>query len=329
MDIKTLFLYAAFGIVTFNLWSDWKQEHAVVPPTPSISIAQQTKTLIQSDAPSHQIEVNHDIVHVKTDVLDVQIDLENGDLTNASLINFSNTIQNITQPLTLFQKNYQQQYYAATHFVVLQGQQPKNVAVQYSSPSLSYQLQDNQNQLLVELKGVTRFGYEIRKVYRFDKGSYGDTILVTMHRRENHHWLDEWFNVINQLAIDYPQYKFVLPIHPNPNVQKHKNLLTNINIVEPLTHNETINILKDCKLVVTDSGGLQEEGSFFNKKVIVCRKTTERPEGIKTGHLYMCEEPTKLKELFGELEKNSYICKPCPYGDGRAAEKIKKILDAE
>jgi len=164
---------------------------------------------------------------------------------------------------------------------------------------------------------------------KYEKGDYGDTILVTMHRRENHHWLDEWFNDINQLAIDYPQYKFILPIHPNPNVQKHKHLLTSINVVEPLTHDETINILKDCKLVITDSGGLQEEGSFFNKKVIVCRKTTERPEGIQTGHLYMCEEPIKLKQLFGELEKNSYICKPCPYGDGRAAEKIKKILDAE
>jgi UDP-N-acetylglucosamine 2-epimerase (non-hydrolysing) len=102
-----------------------------------------------------------------------------------------------------------------------------------------------------------------------------------------------------------------------------------VDVIEPLTHDETIKILRDCKLVITDSGGLQEEGSFFDKKVIVCRKTTERPEGINTGHLYMCEEPQKLKELFGELEKNSYICKPCPYGDGRAAEKIKTILDEE
>jgi UDP-N-acetylglucosamine 2-epimerase len=164
---------------------------------------------------------------------------------------------------------------------------------------------------------------------KYEKGIYGDTILVTMHRRENHHWLDEWFREINALAILYPDLKFILPIHPNPNVQKWKHLLHNVDVVEPLSHDETINILRDCKLVITDSGGLQEEGSFFNKKVIVCRKTTERPEGIQTGHLYMCEEPTKLKQLFGELEKNSYICEPCPYGDGKAAEKIKKILDAE
>jgi len=151
----------------------------------------------------------------------------------------------------------------------------------------------------------------------------------TQHRRENHHWMDEWFVEINNLAKMYPNLKFILPLHPNPNVQKHKGLLTNINVVDPLTHDETINILKDCKLVITDSGGLQEEGSFFNKKVIVCRKTTERPEGIGTGHLYLCDSPKDLKELFVKLEYNSYICRPCPYGDGRAAEKIKKILDEE
>lgn len=162
---------------------------------------------------------------------------------------------------------------------------------------------------------------------KYDFGSYGNTILVTMHRRENHHWMDKWFIEINELAIDYPHYKFILPIHPNPNVQKHKGLLTKVIVVEPLSHDETINILKDCKLVITDSGGLQEEGSFFNKKVIVCRKATERPEGIQTGHLYMCEKPNKLRELFGKLEKDYYICKPCPYGDGKSAKKIVKILD--
>ncbi len=132
------------------------------------------------------------------------------------------------------------------------------------------------------------------------------------HGRENHHWLEEWFREINALAILYPNLKFVLPIHPNPNVQKCKHLLHNVNVIEPLTHDETIKLLRDCKLVITDSGGLQEEGSFFNKKVIVCRKTTERPEGIQTGHLYMCEEPKKLRELFGELDQMTLP--PCHYG---------------
>jgi UDP-N-acetylglucosamine 2-epimerase (non-hydrolysing) len=161
------------------------------------------------------------------------------------------------------------------------------------------------------------------------ESKYGTKVLITMHRRENHHLMAEWFTEINDLAIAYPNLEFIIPIHPNPNVQVHKHLLTNVKVVEPLSHNETINILLECKLVISDSGGIQEEATFFNKKVIVCRTTTERPEGIATGHLHLCKTPNELKDLFGRLEENSYICKPCPYGDGRAAQKIKKILDAE
>jgi len=158
------------------------------------------------------------------------------------------------------------------------------------------------------------------------KPIYGTQVLITMHRRENHHQMAEWFTEINDLAKQYSELEFIIPIHPNPNVQAHKHLLTNVKVVEPLAHEETINILLNCKLVISDSGGIQEEATFFNKKVIVCRETTERPEGISTGHLHLCKSPKDLKDLFGRLEENSYICKPCPYGDGKAAEKIKKIL---
>jgi UDP-N-acetylglucosamine 2-epimerase (non-hydrolysing) len=164
---------------------------------------------------------------------------------------------------------------------------------------------------------------------KYDKGTYGDTILVTMHRRENHHWMEDWFKEINKLANTYPQYRFVLPIHPNPNVQKWRHLLPDVNVVEPMSHDETIKVLKDSKLVITDSGGLQEEGSFFNKKVIVCRKTTERPEGIETGHLHLCDSPEHLRGLFDVLEKDYYISEPCPYGDGKSAEKVKRIIYEE
>lgn len=162
---------------------------------------------------------------------------------------------------------------------------------------------------------------------KYETPTYGDTILVTMHRRENHHWMDEWFKYIDELAIRFPNYKFILPIHPNPNVQKHKDLLKNVKVVEPLSHAEIINIVKDCRLIISDSGGLQEEGTFFNKKIIVCRKTTERPEGIETGHLHLCETPFELIDLFLKLEKDYYINVECPYGDGNASQKIKKIIN--
>lgn len=155
-----------------------------------------------------------------------------------------------------------------------------------------------------------------------DSCSYDDIVLVTMHRRENHHWIGEWFTEINKLASKNSNLKFILPIHPNPNVQKHRGLLTNIEVVDPLSHNELLDILTKSKLVITDSGGLQEEGSFFNKKVIVCRETTERPEAIETDHLYLCKTPNELELIFNQILINPQNNKLCPYGDGYSSEKI-------
>lgn len=155
---------------------------------------------------------------------------------------------------------------------------------------------------------------------------YDNKVLVTMHRRENHYWIDKWFKEINKIASDNQHLEFVLPIHPNPEVQKHKYLLTKVKIVEPLTHQELLDILVTVKLVITDSGGLQEEGSFLNKKVIVCRKTTERPEAIETGHLHLCKSPEYLNHLFKTLIENYYIDVECPYGNGNASQIILDII---
>lgn len=158
------------------------------------------------------------------------------------------------------------------------------------------------------------------------EGTYDDKVLITLHRRENHHWMRKWFEEINNLAKKYFDLEFILPIHPNPNVIKHEEILTHVNVVPPMNHSDLIEVLKSSKVVITDSGGIQEEGSFFNKKVIVCRKTTERPEGIDTGHLHLCESPNKINELFEILVKNPYITTECPYGDGKASKRIKNLL---
>jgi UDP-N-acetylglucosamine 2-epimerase (non-hydrolysing) len=155
--------------------------------------------------------------------------------------------------------------------------------------------------------------------------SYEDIILVTLHRRENHHIINEWFKEINELAIEYPDIKFILPIHPNPNVMKYKNLLTNVEVVEPLSHGELLDILVRCKLVITDSGGLQEECSFLNKKCLVCRETTERPESIdKTS--FMVPSPYLLKNMFKTQISNYTVNWESPFGDGYSSIKICKIL---
>jgi UDP-N-acetylglucosamine 2-epimerase (non-hydrolysing) len=155
---------------------------------------------------------------------------------------------------------------------------------------------------------------------------YGNKVLVTLHRRENHYWMDQWFNEIEKLANENPELEFIIPIHPNPNIQKHKHLFSKVKVVEPLTHKELLEVLTKCKLVISDSGGLQEEGSFFNKKVIVCRTTTERPEAINTGHLYICSSPQALKGIFGLLINNYYINSTCPYGDGSSSKKVIELI---
>lgn len=153
-----------------------------------------------------------------------------------------------------------------------------------------------------------------------------DAILVTLHRRENHEQILEWFKEINLLASKYTEYKWILPIHPNPNVLKHKDILTNVNACDPLPHGELIDILKRCKVVITDSGGIQEESAFFRKPCIVCRKTTEREEGIG-DFSWLCGYPEDLENLF-EDKKDYKIDESleCPYGDGKASVKILNLL---
>jgi UDP-N-acetylglucosamine 2-epimerase (non-hydrolysing) len=161
---------------------------------------------------------------------------------------------------------------------------------------------------------------------KFKQGVYGNDILVTLHRRENHACIKEWFFEIENLALKHPELNFILPIHPNPNVYAYRHLLNKVKVIDPLNHQNTIELIRDCKTIITDSGGIQEEGSFFNKKVIVCRKTTERPEGISTGHLFLCMEPEQLEPLFESIINNPIISSNCPYGDGYSSEKIINIL---
>ena len=157
------------------------------------------------------------------------------------------------------------------------------------------------------------------------KCEYTNKVLVTMHRRENHHNMDDWFKAINVLARDYPRYEFIIPLHPNPNVQKHKHLLTDVEVVKPMSHEELLELLIKTRLVITDSGGIQEECSFFNKKCLTCRKVTERPEAIGQS-TFMVKAPADLIDRFGEHIDDYEIDYDCPFGDGHSAEKIYGIL---
>lgn len=154
---------------------------------------------------------------------------------------------------------------------------------------------------------------------------YTNKVLVTMHRRENHHWMAEWFKEINKLAKHYTNLEFILPLHLNPNVQKHKHLLSHVTVVDPMSHDDLLNLLIKTRLVITDSGGIQEECSFFNKKCLTCRKVTERPEA-QNQSTFMVKAPYDLVEVFMKHIEDYEINYDCPFGDGHSAEKIYNIL---
>ena len=155
-------------------------------------------------------------------------------------------------------------------------------------------------------------------------------VLVTMHRRENHKRIKEWFRIINDLAIENPELEFVLPLHPNPNVSKYRFQLKNVTVVDPLSYDDCLDFIRTCKVIITDSGGIQEESSFLKKKCIVCRKTSERSEGVGT-FAFMCPHPNMLKPAFdGIIQSGEFIVdEDCPYGDGKASERIVKVLNNE
>jgi len=155
--------------------------------------------------------------------------------------------------------------------------------------------------------------------------TYEDFVLVTLHRRENHNKMYEWFTEINNLAKKHKNVKFVLPIHPNPNVIKYRGLLTDVDVVNPLPHEELLSLIRKSKLVISDSGGIQEECSFLNKKVIVCREYTERVESIGV-HSFLCKNPNDLTSIFDSIYYDYLVDESCPYGDGKSSEKIIEII---
>lgn len=155
---------------------------------------------------------------------------------------------------------------------------------------------------------------------------YENKVLITLHRRNNLPIMNRWFMTIEQIAIEHPEIEFILPIHPNPEIQKHKHILNHVTVIPPQSHKELIEIMKKTKCIISDSGGIQEEASFLNKKVIICRADTERPEVLE-HHGILCKTPEELPEIFEYVNTTYMVDERCPFGDGFAYKKINTIID--
>ena len=162
-------------------------------------------------------------------------------------------------------------------------------------------------------------------------------IILTAHRRENlgipmHHM----FRAIRKIVDEYPDVKVIYPIHMNPVVRKAaKEELSNssqVHIIEPLDVLDLHNFLARSYIILTDSGGIQEEAPSLGKPVLVMRDTTERPEGIEAGTLKLVGTDEQniynnfklLLENKDEYDRMAHASNP--YGDGHTCERIAKIL---
>lgn len=161
-------------------------------------------------------------------------------------------------------------------------------------------------------------------------------VLVTIHRRENHgERLEQILRALVWLAKAFPSYQFLIPVHPNPNV-KQKIIATlapykNVLLTKSLNYSAIIFALKHSKLVITDSGGIQEEAPSFKVPILVTRYKTERTEAIKAGFskLVGADEVkifTYASKILSKDKRCTRIKAKNPYGNGKASEKIVKIL---
>lgn len=166
-------------------------------------------------------------------------------------------------------------------------------------------------------------------------------VIVTLHRRENLPIMDKWYEEIIRVATKYgdqldqeeDRLKFTIIFHPNPEIKAYKSMFVeesnnkynNITILDAVSHEELIWMMNECRFIITDSGGIQEEASFLKKRLIVCRETTERVE-LLGNYVTLAKTPADLGGLIDQLYHNYKMDLECPYGDGQSWLEIQQIL---
>jgi UDP-N-acetylglucosamine 2-epimerase (non-hydrolysing) len=171
-------------------------------------------------------------------------------------------------------------------------------------------------------------------------GSTIPLVLVTSHRREHHGGgLQRIAEAVGRLAERFPRTAFVYPVHPNPHVSRTVNAILgatgrrggNVHLIAPLSYLPFVALMQRCTLILTDSGGIQEEAPTLGKPVLVIRESTERPEAVDAGAARLVgtdverivEGVATLLERPSEYEAMARVRNP--FGDGRAAERILEV----
>lgn len=162
-------------------------------------------------------------------------------------------------------------------------------------------------------------------------------VLITGHRRENFGGgFESICEAIKELAIKYPDYEFVYPVHLNPNVKEPVNRLlnglSNVKLIEPQDYLPFVYLMSHSHIILTDSGGIQEEAPSLGIPVLVMRETTERQEAVESGTVKLVgtHAPTIIAEVSNLIDSKEIYDKMSkahnPYGDGKASERIAKLI---
>lgn len=190
---------------------------------------------------------------------------------------------------------------------------------------------------VVSKQNKNRFNSEFKNYFN---GNIIDSeyILITLHRREK--FGREFENVLQtlkEIAIARRNYKFIYPVHLNPNVEipvkKHLKNQENFILIPPQNYLNFLTLMNNCKLIITDSGGVQEECYSFRKPVIVMRDVTERQEAVTAGYSFLVGSNSELtKQTFMNIEGKissgfNFFPTKNPFGNGKSSESISKILE--
>ncbi|KTD18784.1 preprotein translocase YidC subunit [Legionella lansingensis] len=221
MDIRRVILYAALALVVYSLWMNWQQDY----PPPAQPVASQpttvsakngsllpdisTKAVDQTQTQPEQVIQGENgpvktakVIRVKTDVLDIEIDIAHGDVIGAQLLDYPVSVEEKNKPTTILQDQANQRYVANSSLFIPEGQNVKNVNLNFTSPKLNYELTEGAKNLTVTLTGKTPEGLDVKKEFIFTRGSY----LIQVNYIINNQSSSTWKGYMNtQLLRTSPQ----------------------------------------------------------------------------------------------------------------------------
>jgi YidC/Oxa1 family membrane protein insertase len=203
MDIRRVILYAALALVGYSLWLNWQKDYPPAVPVQTHSMTEEKNALLvphdnepastSYQAVQENVKPNSQKIHVRTDVLQLTIDLQQGDIVNANLLDYPVSVDEKDKPFQLLQANDSQRYVAESSLFQLKDGKTKSLGVVYHTVQDNYQLNDGQQELVVRLTTTTAEGLVVQKEFIFKRGSYLINVRYAL-KNEGKEFLNAYMN---------------------------------------------------------------------------------------------------------------------------------------